>query len=161
MFKGYTKTLLLLSMSCLWLAPMQAHSSHNDPEALAALDELEANRRLIVAENMPVAATKPAFWEVYDAYRSEIAGLEAQGFTLLREFRDHFEDLTDARANDLLVTYLEIEQQTLTVRRAYIAKFNAVISPQKTLRFYQVENKLDSIIQADISAVTPLVPDGP
>jgi len=55
-------------------------------------------------------------------------------------------------------TYFELEQKTLAVRQAYIGKFNAVISPKQTLRFYQIENKLAAIIQADISAVTPLVP---
>jgi len=161
MYKDLAKTLLMLFSSALWLLPMQAHSTHNAPETQAVLDELEANRRLIVEENMPIAAAKPAFWEVYDAYRSEISGLEAQSFTLLLEFRDHYEEITDGRANNLLVAYLDVEEQTLAVRRAYIAKFNAVISPKKTLRFYQVENKLDAIIQADISATTPLVPDAP
>lgn len=161
MFKAFIRRLLVIVTAGLCLLPAISHSAHNDPEALAILEELEANRRLVVAENMAVAAEMPAFWELYDAYRLEIGDLEAQGFSLLAEFRDHFENLSDARANDLLLSYFELEQKILAVRKAYVSKFNAVISPKRTLRFYQVENKLDSIIQADISAVTPLISDEP
>ena len=159
MLTTLTRTLLLISATSLWLLPLVAHSRHDDPGAKAIFAELEANRRLIVEENMNLTAVaEPDFWAVYDSYRLEISDLEAQGFRLLSEFRDHFEDLTDARANDVMSTYFELEQKTLAVRAAYINKFNAVISAKQTLRFYQIENKLDSIIQADVSAVTPLVP---
>ena len=161
MIKAFISNLLVIAAAGLCLLPAISHSAHNDPEALAILEELEANRRLVVAENMALAAEMPAFWELYDAYRVEIADLEAQGFSLLAEFRDHFENLSDARANDLLLSYFELEQKILAVRKAYVSKFNAVISPKRTLRFYQVENKLDSIIQADISAVTPLISEEP
>jgi len=161
MLKAFTRNFFLIATAGLCLLPAISHASHDDQEALAILKELEANRRLVVAENMTVAAEMPAFWELYDAYRLEIGDLEAQGFSLLAEFRDHFDDLTDARANDLLLSYFELEQNILAVRKEYVSKFNAVISPKRTLRFYQVENKLDSIIQADISAVTPLVSEEP
>jgi hypothetical protein len=161
MFKASTRTLLLLVSAGLSLFPGIVLSAHSDSDSAAILEELEANRRLVVAENMTVAAAMPEFWAVYDAYRQEIAELEGQGFDQLREFRDHFEEIDDTRANDLLLTYFKLEQEKLTVRSAYRAKFNEVISPKKTLRFYQVESKLDSIIRSDISAVTPLVPDAP
>jgi hypothetical protein len=159
MFNVLMKTLLLVAASSLWLIPTTAYSSHDDPKAAAILEQLEENRRLIVAENMQIAETAEAdFWAVYDAYRLEIGALDAEGFNLLGEFRDHFEELTDARADKLMSRYFELEQKTLAVRKVYIDKFNAVISPKQTLRLYQIENKVDAIIQADISAVTPLVP---
>jgi len=161
MLNRFSRLLILLSTVGLCLLPAIASSAHNDPKTVAILEELEANRRLVVAENMTVAASMPAFWDVYDAYRSEISALQNQEFNLLSEFRDHFEDLTDPRANDLMTNYFELEQKMLAVRTAYIAKFNGVISPKKTLRFYQIESKLDSIIRSDVSSVTPLVPDEP
>ena len=159
MFKVLMKTLLLVAASSLWLVSTTVYSSHDDSEAAAILEQLEENRRLIVAESMHIEeAAEADFWAVYDAYRLEIGTLDAEGFNLLGEFRDHFEELTDAGADKLMSTYFELEQKTLAVRKVYIDKFNAVISPKQTLRFYQIENKVDAIIQADISAVTPLVP---
>lgn len=151
---------ILLSASVSVLLPSLAQASHDSEEAAAILQQLEDNRRLIVAENMGLEENgDDAFWGIYDAYRTEIAALDKQGFALLREFRDHFEELTDERANNIISTYFDLEQRSLAVQQAYVAKFNEVLSSKQTLRFYQIENKLDAIIQADISSVTPLVPD--
>jgi hypothetical protein len=150
----------LLFASVSVLLPSLVHASHDSEEAAAILQQLEDNRRLIVAENMGLEDNGgDAFWGVYDVYRAEIAALDKQGFKLLREFRDHFEELTDERASNVISTYFDLEQQSLAVRQGYVAKFNEVLSSKQTLRFYQIENKLDAIIQADISSVTPLVPD--
>jgi calcineurin-like phosphoesterase family protein len=158
MFNNLTKILILITASSMWLVPAITYSAHADPEAAGILEQLEGNRRLIVAENMNVEeAAEADFWAVYDAYRLEIGALDAEGFKLLGEFRDHFDELTDDRAGNVLSSYFRLEQEILAVRQAYIGKFSAVISPKQTLRFYQIENKLDAIIHADISAVTPLV----
>ena len=105
------------------------------------------------------AEEKADFWKVYDDYRAEIITLEKQGLSLLQEFRDHFDGLTDERAAKILTGYFALEQQTLAIRSSYVDKFTQVISQQQTLRFYQIENKIEAIIQADISSVTPLVAD--
>lgn len=155
-----TITALQAAFLALCLLPVVSFATHDDEDALAILAELEANRRAVVAENLHLQDTNAqAFWGVYDAYRAEIAELEQQGFKLLREFRDHFEEITDERANQVMASYFSLEIQTLEVRRKYVSNFNEVIPARQTLRFYQIENKLDSIIEADISSVTPLVPE--
>ena len=142
------------------LLPGLANADHNEEEIASILTELEENRRAVVAENMALNEKDSAvFWGVYDTYRGEIAEVQKQGMTLLREFHEHFEEITDDRANQVMATYFNLEIRTLEIRQAYVSKFNEVISPKQTLRFYQIENKLDSIIQADVSSVTPLVAD--
>ena len=155
-----TRYLTALLTAVILTLPIAANASHNNTDIDAILVELEANRRLLVEENMNLAAEKKAdFWKVYDDYRAEIITHEKQGLSLLREFRDHFDGLTDERAAKILTDYFALEQQTLTTRSNYVDKFTQVISQQQTLRFYQIENKIEAIIQADISSVTPLVAD--
>ncbi len=155
-----TRYLTALLSAVILTLPIAANASHNSTDIDAILVELEANRRLLVEENMNLAAEKKVdFWKVYDDYRAEIITLEKQGLSLLQEFRDHFDGLTDERAAKILTGYFALEQQTLAIRSSYVDKFTQVISQQQTLRFYQIENKIEAIIQADISSVTPLVAD--
>jgi hypothetical protein len=155
-----TRYLTVLLTAVTLALPIAANASHDNTDIEAILVELEANRKLLVEENMNLADEKKAgFWKVYDAYRTEIMVHEKQGLSLLREFRDHFDDLNNERAAKILANYFALEQETLTVRSSYIDNFTQVISQKQTLRFYQIENKLESIIQADISSVTPLVAD--
>ena len=140
--------------------PVAANASHNSTEVEAILLELEANRKMLVEENMSLTAERWAgFWNVYADYRAEIIIHEEEGLSLLQEFRDHFDGLTDERAAAILTAYFALEQKTLTIRSSYVDKFTQVISQKQALRFYQIENKIDAIIQADISSVTPLVAD--
>jgi hypothetical protein len=155
-----TRYLTVLLTAVTLALPIAANASHDNTDIEAILVELETNRKLLVEENMNLADEKKAgFWKVYDAYRTEIMVHEKQGLSLLREFRDHFDDLNNERAAKILANYFALEQETLTVRSSYIDNFTQVISQKQTLRFYQIENKLESIIQADISSVTPLVAD--
>ena len=140
--------------------PIAANASHNNTDVGAMLLELEANRKLLVEENMNLTAEKKeGYWNVYDDYRAEIMTHEKQGLSLLQEFRDHFDGLTDERAATILTGYFTLEQKTLTIRSSYVDKFTQIISQKQTLRFYQIENKIEAIIQAEISSVTPLVAD--
>lgn len=160
MHSNLTRYLTVLLTAATLTLPIAANASHDNTDIEAILVELEANRKLLVEENMNLADEKKAgFWKVYDAYRTEIMVHEKQGLSLLREFRDHFDDLNNERAAKILANYFALEQKTLTVRSSYIDNFTQVISQKQTLRFYQIENKLESIIQADISSVTPLVAD--
>jgi len=156
--RSYRNFVSLLFASLI-LLPGVAFSSDDDAEAAQLIAELEMNRRLVIDENMNLSPNEAtAFWEVYDSYRRDLAGMNADGFKLLSEFRDNFEDLDDKRSDKILQSYFELQQKELVIRKKYVKKFNKVISPKQTLRFYQIENKLQSIIESDISSVTPLVP---
>jgi hypothetical protein len=157
MLKSAARQLMILCTFGI-LMPTAVFASHEETDVVAILNQLETNRKLLVAENMNLAEDRKAgFWKVYDAYRAELMELNKQSFLLLSEFRDHFEELTDERANKILESYFEIEQKRLKIGSRYVANFNKVVRPRQTLRFYQIENKIESIIQSDITSVTPLV----
>ena len=152
----------VLSLTVLGAAllPGTVMGSHDDADIAAILDDLETNRRAIVAENMNLPeGQSSAFWAVYDEYRMEMGELEMEGLMLLREFHEHFEEVTDDRANQIMAAYFSREAKALRLREKFVPHFNKVLSAKQTLRLYQIENKLEAIIQADVSSVTPLVPE--
>lgn len=123
------------------------------------LEQLENNRRLVVEENMNLEADQQeAFWNVYAQYRQEMTALQTGRFKMLQEFRASFDVLSSKRAQEMLSAYLDTEARTVAVRQAYIAKFNAVLAAKQTLRFYQIDVKVDSIIQSEMSSTNPLIP---
>jgi len=147
--------------SLLAMTSFVVHADHDQADLKALLDELEVNRRLVVEENMNLASgddDNEKFWSTYDRYRKEIGELSLEGMMLLEEFRQHFEEISDERAQEILRSYLLREQERLDIKQRYIGQFNEVITARQTLRFYQIDNKLDVIIESDVSSVTPLVP---
>ena len=59
-------------------------------------------------------------------------------------------------ARDLLDDYFDIESDMLRIRKRYVRRFQAVIPAMKVTRFYQLENKLDAEVDAELAATMPL-----
>ncbi|HJP05485.1 MAG: hypothetical protein QGH46_03630 [Gammaproteobacteria bacterium] len=57
----------------------------------------------------------------------------------------------------MVLTYLDLEEETNSLRQDYVREFNTVISAKQTLRFFQIDVREDSIIRTEISVNNPLV----
>ena len=53
---------------------------------------------------------------------------------------------------------LSIEEGKLRLRRAYLDRMLKAIPPRKAARFYQIDNKLDAVVRADVAKQIPLAP---
>ncbi len=66
--------------------------------------------------------------------------------------------LTDQQALYLLNAHLLNEQVRFRTRNAYIQKFKEILPPKKAVGLFQVENKMDAIINYRLAEEIPLVP---
>jgi hypothetical protein len=64
--------------------------------------------------------------------------------------------MTDKVADKLLTEYVSIEQERARLKAHYLPKFKKVLPPKKVARFYQIENKLDIAILAEVAQAVPL-----
>ena len=49
-----------------------------------------------------------------------------------------------------------LEEELVKIKRKYRSNFEKVLAPRATLRYYQIENKLDTIINFELASVVPL-----
>ena len=56
------------------------------------------------------------------------------------------------------VKELEVDEARLALRRDFAGRMGKAIPPRTLLRFFQIDNKLDSVVRADISRQIPLLP---
>jgi hypothetical protein len=118
----------------------------------------EAERKAIVAQNMfftPEEAEK--FWAVYNEYREEARKVGDMRVKVIRDLADEFETLDDARAEELLREVLDFQADRVKLRKSYVRKFNKAIPPKMTVRFFQIDSKLDTIIDFALAKEIPLV----
>lgn len=116
-----------------------------------------AQRKATVGANMnltPDEASK--FWPVYDAYEAQMDRIEDRHVKELKEFAAKYQNYTDADAKKKLDEVMAIQQARLDVQRDFIPKFLAVVSQIKVTRFYQIDNKIQALIQCDIAQLVPL-----
>jgi len=117
-----------------------------------------AERKAIVADNMFFTAEEAEkFWPVYNEYREEARKVGDLRVKVIRDLANEFETLDDARAEELLREVLDFQADRVKLRKSYVKKFNKVIPPKKTVRFFQIDSKLDTIIDFALAKEIPLV----
>ena len=118
---------------------------------------LQTRRQAIVTAAMDLtAAESQAFWPVYRDYRTDMAKVDDRLVDLILVYAANYDSLSDEMAGTILKDYLDIERARLDVKSRYVPRFQGVLPARKVTRFFQVDNKLDKRLQADLAAEIPL-----
>ena len=120
---------------------------------------IESQRRILVAGAVPLSdAEADAFWPLFDAYEKERRPFDERANKLIADFLAGAASLTDAQAKAMVDEALAIEEGKLRVRRTWLGRMQKAIPAVKVARFYQIDNKLDAAVRADIAKQIPLAP---
>ncbi len=151
-FASFTVTSLVVCTLGLSV-PAFAQTSQKQLDIAAA----RAQRKATVGANMNLTPDEAAkFWPVYDAYEAKMDAVEDRHVRELKDFAAKYQNFTDADAKKKLDEVMAIQQARLDVQRQFVPQFRAVISQVKVTRFYQIDNKIQALIQCDIAQLVPL-----
>jgi hypothetical protein len=130
-----------------------------DDELQAARTTLKADRKATVAAALQLTEQEgKAFWPLYDKYRAETDQLGDALLKLIKDYAQLYPDVPDDRATVMLKELGDLEKQLVETRTSYLQKIEKVVSPAKTLRFAQVETRLDLLLRVGLASKIPLVP---
>jgi hypothetical protein len=148
----------LLAVGCLVTTGVRADELTLDREVNTILSMSEAQRQSTTAANVPLTdAEGVKFWPIYRAYRSDVAKVNARMVEVLKDLAVGYDSLSDAQARSITKRSLEITKQRAALKAKYIGKCSAVLSPIKTARVLQVENKLDAFVEIGFAEAIPFV----
>lgn len=123
--------------------------------------ELRTERQAVVAENLPLSNDEATrFWPVYKAYRAEMDPVGDRLAKLLLAYARNVEQMNDTRAEAFFQEWLSIERARGMVRDKFVPRVREVLPPSKAVRFFQIENKINALIDLSLAAEVPLVPIG-
>ena len=147
--------------ACLLLLVAASAFSQTVKERLDLTREaVENQRRVLVSGSLRLSdAEAKAFWPLYDDYEKERQVPTTSGPTSWsRTSWPRRRPSTDAQAKAMLDEAFRIDEGRVKVRRSWYDRMAKAIPARQLARFYQIENKLDSVVRADISKQIPLVP---
>jgi len=145
-----------LIMLALLLLPLHTMAAEDDDRELAR-EAIQANKKLVVAANMNLNTNeKEGFWAVYEDYQKDLGKILERTVALIEDYAVNFENLSDKKAKELLNSHLKIEADTVKLKKSYLRKFQKVLPAQKVVRYYQIENKIEAIVDYDLVDKIPL-----
>ena len=118
---------------------------------------IQLRRQAIVTSVMDLtSAESQAFWPLYREYRIAMAKVGDRVQQLLVDYSGQYDTLTDDQAKKIMQEWLSIEKAKIDVKSKYISRFQKILPARKVMRFFQADNKLDAMLNAQLASVVPL-----
>src|SRR5688572_18422577 len=151
--------LILLCVGCLAATLCDGRAQKGEDPIEVARSVIKADRQAVVTDAMQFTeAEANPFWPVYHQYRAEMDKVGDGIKALIVEYAGIYPDVPDDRAKRMLKELAGLEKKQVSTRAAYLKKIGKVLPAVKTLRFAQVESRLDLAVRLELAAHIPLVP---
>jgi hypothetical protein len=168
--KNLFTTFLLTGTLLLSIGPVSAQTQQSAPGAAATPNavsdqdiqllrqDIRAQRKQITAANVNLTADEATkFWPLYDQYIQETIKINDQLWALIKDYAANYNTLTEQQAQDYMNRAASIDQQLSALRLKYVPIFQKVISAKKTAQWYQIDHRLNLMIDLELAAQIPVV----
>ena len=139
-------------------APSAQPNSASDQDIQMLRADLRAQRKQITAQNMTLTADEATkFWPIFDQYRKEAIKPNDDRWALIKEYAASYDTMTDAQARDYITRSNAIDEQLAALRMRYVPVFEKVISARKTALWFQIDRRIDLLINLQLASAIPMV----
>jgi hypothetical protein len=126
----------------------------------AARNKMDKERRIILASELRLTPTeRENFWPLYNEYREDTQEANDMRARLILDYADNYDHMTEEFADRMLSDYFEYSKSIIKIRERYVRRFKKILPSTKVARLYQVENKLDAVLNFKLAAQIPVVQD--
>jgi hypothetical protein len=120
--------------------------------------DLRSNKKQTIAATLQLTdAEATKFWPVYDQYSAELSKLGDQKYALIKEYANGFGALTDDQALSLIKRSLALDEELAQLRSKYVPIVNRVLPGTKTATFFQIDRRINTLIDLQLAEQIPLV----
>jgi hypothetical protein len=121
--------------------------------------DVQAIKDDVIRDTMQFTETEAAaFAPVYKQYAGEQHAIADKRLAVIMDYAKNIDTMTDAQAKSLTQRMLQIEDDTQTLRKSYLPKFETALGAKRAAKFYQVDNRLSMIINIQLASEIPLIP---
>lgn len=132
-----------------------AQSTHDEQQQLIA--RIQTDKHAIVLKTLALDdAEARSFTPIYDKYQFERKQLFDRAADLLGLYASSYESMTDDAAREILKDWFSLQDDEVALTRKYAKQLEKVLPPAKVIRFVQVENRVDMLLQLNAVTNIPL-----
>jgi len=157
------KTILVVLFTGWLITGLAAAQTAEDKQVQAYIDmmrkDIRTEKQSMVDQAMGLdAAQKSQFWGIYKDYQAELDALWDKRIANIKKYADNYDKMTDAVADQLASTMLDLEGERNALRKKYYAVYKGKMGARVAARFLQVEATLGYLIDLKIGAEIPILP---
>jgi len=124
----------------------------------AARAEMRASREQLIAANMSLTESEATkFWPLYREYNTKKAELGDERLQIILDYADKYPDVDDATAKDLIDRSVKHRRKLHRLEESYVGKIGKVLPPVKLMRFLQIDDRIDNLVELEVQQGIPIV----
>jgi hypothetical protein len=128
-----------------------------DQQIALARQSAHTDRQVIIMGNMTFTSDESAeFWPAWKSYRAAVSANSDRTLALIKDFAEHYNEMTDQKASELMTDSFSIQMQDLVIKQNFAKEISKFMPAQKVMRVIQIENKLDAAIDMQLASEIPL-----
>ncbi len=119
---------------------------------------LKTEKKAAVADAMQFNDEEAeVFWPLYNEYTEAEYLIFTKRIGIIKDFAKNFENLSDEKADELWANNMKYDQELLNLKKKYYKKFKKILPAGIAARFFQIENKINTLIDAELALDIPLI----
>jgi len=121
------------------------------------ISQIQTDKRAVVLSALQLTDTQvAAFTPIYDEYQREMKGVMTRGSDVINKFAANYGSMTDDAAKGIMKDFFKVRNERNALVEEYAKKFGRVLPATKVLQWVQVENKLNTLLDAEAASIIPL-----
>jgi len=149
---------LLVVVGC-WL-PASAVGQAKNKDVTSEIESVRADARADKVEIIRQAMNftpqeSAAFWPIYKEYEYDLSKLNDRRVELVKSYAEKYSTLTDDDAKKLSNEQFDLDSSLIDLKRHYYKKFNEKLPATTVSKFFQLEHRLDLLIELKVASELP------
>jgi hypothetical protein len=139
-------------------ASSKGEQGMSDQDIQLLRKDIRSQKKQLIAANLSLTDTEATkFWPIYDQYQAEYTKIGDAKLALIKEYAQNWGTVTDEQALDYLKRSEEISESVIQLRNKYVPLVNQVLPGKKTATFFQLERRIEMLIDVQTASEIPLL----
>jgi hypothetical protein len=119
--------------------------------------DLRAMKMQVIGQNMSLSeAEGQKFWPIYNHYVKDLQAVNDQKYALLKQYAEMWETMSDQDALIYVRNWLEADGKAQALRLKYVPVVSEVLPGRKAATFFQLDRRLNMMIDLQLFSQIPL-----
>jgi hypothetical protein len=148
---------LLIMLTLLFSGIIAKAQSDADLWELVKTD-LNIEYKNIIIQNMVFSdAEAEAFWPIFNEYMTKKSANLDKNLEILKDYAEHYDDLSDEKIEDLLKASFEQRTERLKNRKGYYKSLKKVLDVRKSAKLVQIDSQINTLFDFQLASQIPLI----
>jgi hypothetical protein len=128
-----------------------------DEDIALLRQDLRAKKMQVIGQNMSLSDTEAEkFWPIYNHYVKDLQEVNDQKYALLKQYAEMWSTMSDQDALIYVRNWLEVDGQAQALRLKYVPVVSQVLPGKKAATFFQLDRRLNMIVDLQLFSQIPL-----